>query len=101
METVEVVIKISKNRYETLVELNDRIKKRESIYKLDGYEKAIANGVLLPEGHGRLVDTHDLDLCIMARMININATDSIPLKDLYDCIKNETKTILEVNKDGE
>lgn len=56
METVEVVIKIPRDRYETLVEINDRIKKGESIYKLGMYEKAIANGTPLPEGHGRLYD---------------------------------------------
>ena len=54
METVEVMIKIPKNRYETLVELNERIKNKESIYKLGMYENAIANGTVLPEGHGRL-----------------------------------------------
>lgn len=44
---MKIVIDISDDRYETLVELNDRIKKGESIYKLGMYEKAIANGVLL------------------------------------------------------
>ena len=55
-ELVEVVIKIPKNRYETLVELNNRIKKGESIYKLTGYEKAIANSIVLPEGHDDLIE---------------------------------------------
>lgn len=95
METVEVVIKLSKQDYKRLKEYE---KAPFNSLTSRVYE-AIANGIPLPEGYWRLVDTHDLDLCIIARMININATDSIPLKDLDDCIKNETKTILEADKD--
>lgn len=50
-DTIEVIIKIPKNRYETLVELNDRIKNGESIYKLGMYEKAIAEGTIRSKGH--------------------------------------------------
>lgn len=59
-EITEVVIKIPKDKYETLVELNERIKKGESIYKLTGYEKAVANGIPLPKNHGRLIDASQL-----------------------------------------
>lgn len=50
-ELVEVVIKIPKDRYETLVELNDRIKNGESIYKLGMYERAIAEGIVRSKGN--------------------------------------------------
>lgn len=54
--TVEVVIKISKKRYETLIELNDRIKNGASIFKLGMYESAIAKGTVLPKGHDDLIE---------------------------------------------
>lgn len=91
METVEVVIRIPKKDYEDIecqmVDTNQEWRLKQAVRK----------GIVLQKGHDRLIDTHDLNLCIVARMININATDSIPLKDLNDCIKNETKTIVEAN----
>ena len=90
METVEVVIKLPKNIFGRFKNMPLTASVRDAILE------AVENGTVLPK-HDRLIDTHDLDLCIIARMININATNSIPLKDLDDCIKNETKTILEAN----
>lgn len=92
METVEIVIKIPRDRYETLVEINDRIKKGESIYKLGMYEKAIANGIPLPEGHGRLVDADEL-------IDTLGCSD----RDIY-CklvIEEDAPIIIEANKDSE
>lgn len=91
METVEVVIKIPRDRYETLVELNDRIKKGESIYKLGMYEKEIANGILLPEGHGKIVDLGNIDKDkieqdnpIITISINGSEIEAVSLDYLYD-----------------
>lgn len=88
MEVLEVVIKIPRNRYETLVEINDRIKKGESIYKLGMYEKAIANGIPLPEGHGRLIDADEFAKKIM----HDNTIEDVD--DVFDAIVNST-TILD------
>ena len=62
--------------------------------------RAIKNGVVLPKGHGRLIDVHDLSMCIIARMFNIKATNNIPIEDLNDVITNETKTIIEADKEN-
>lgn len=61
--------------------------------------KAIRKGTVLPKGHKRLIDTSDLCLAIAARMFNIEAVNSIPIKDLQDVIDNETKTIIEADKE--
>lgn len=86
METVEVVVRIPKNRYETLVELNERIKNKESICKLGMYENAIANGILLPKNHGKLIDADAL-------IDTLGCSD----KDIYckDTIKEDAPTIIE------
>lgn len=49
METVEVVIKIPKDMY-------DRITDESNMF----YSPAIANGTVLPKGHGRLIDVDKL-----------------------------------------
>lgn len=48
METVEVVVRIPKARYEILVENNDRLKKGQVAFELNMYEEAIINGTVLP-----------------------------------------------------
>lgn len=60
--------------------------------------EAIKNGKPLPK-YCRLIDTHDLKMCIIARMIAIETKNNISTKDLDDVINNEVKTILEANEE--
>lgn len=86
---IEVVIKIPKDKYETLVELNERVKKGESIYKLTEYEKSIANGIPLPKNHGRLIDASQL-----YTVTAYDGNDNEICYVLYEDIEN-AQTILE------
>lgn len=49
METVEVVIRLKKERY-------DELQKNKHLPNRLGIEKAITDGTVLPKGHGRLKD---------------------------------------------
>lgn len=86
MEAVEIVIKIPKDRYETLVEINNRIKDGKSTVKLgmNMYEEAIANGAVLPEGHGKLI-AEPTDEEIAKTIGGQN--------DFAECIREAVKTV--------
>lgn len=53
METVEVVIKLKKERY-------DELQKNKHLPNRLDIEKAITDGTVLPKGHGALKDMNDL-----------------------------------------
>ena len=91
-----------------VIDIDDNLYTRLFDNGVDNYDdvaadmaKAIRKGIVLPKGHKRLIDTSDLCLAIAARMFNIEAVNSIPIKDLQDVIDNETITIIEADKDGE
>lgn len=88
MEAVEIVIKIPKDRYETLVEINNRIKDGKSTVKLgmNMYEEAIANGAVLPEGHGKLI-TEPTDEEIAKTIGGQN--------DFAECIREAVKAVFD------
>ena len=52
METVEVVVRIPKGTLETVKECV----KENRTYLIDALYEAVANGTVLPKGHGRLID---------------------------------------------
>ena len=54
METVEILIRLSKDEYEEIKETNTI---KEHLNKIDW---AVRNGTVLPEGHGRLIDADEL-----------------------------------------
>ena len=56
MEIVEVVIRLPKEDYEYVKEV---VQKGE--YALSKFYYTIANGTVLPKGHGRLIDTNILE----------------------------------------
>ena len=53
METVEIVIRLKKERY-------DELQKNKHLPNRLGIEKAITDGTVLPKGHGRLIDSNVL-----------------------------------------
>ena len=59
METVEVVIRISKDLYKGIKCRNGEL---ETEYVCDELMKAVDNGTVLPKGYGDLVDRQELGL---------------------------------------
>lgn len=55
METVEVVIRLKKERY-------DELQKNKHLPNRLGIEKAITDGTVLPKGHGRLIDADAINI---------------------------------------
>lgn len=89
-----------------IIDIDDNLYTRLFDNGVDNYDdvaadmaKAIRKSTILPKGHKRLIDTSDLCLAIAARMFNIEAVNSIPIKDLQDVIDNETITIIEADKE--
>lgn len=69
-EMIEVVIKLPKYYYEAL------IKDKVGCEVLVTY-KAIANGTLLPKGHGRLIDADSMKRIDAIQMGDFNSIESI------------------------
>ena len=53
METVEVVIKMPKDKYDEVMDMKGILQNKPDLFR---YSAAVANGILLPKGHGDLVD---------------------------------------------
>lgn len=86
MEAVEIVIKIPKDRYETLIEISNRIKDEKNTVKLgmNMYEEAIVNGTVLPEGHEKLI----------AKPTDEEIAKTIGgQNDFAECIREAVKTV--------
>lgn len=74
METVEVVVKIPKKKYDVLMETGD--------CSLNHNERAIKHGTVLPKGHGDLKDMDDL--CYKSRYGCKGHCDYLHTCNLYD-----------------
>lgn len=87
METVEVVIKIPKDMY-------DRITDESNMF----YSHAIANGTVLPKGHGRL---GDLDRLVRTEIQHLlyhlpNGDIAVPKIDI-----DNAPTVIEADREVE
>jgi hypothetical protein len=82
MTDIELVIKIPEEKLSLI-----KNKRYCGLYDSDLY-KAIANGISLPKGHGRLIDADALD-------IPINICDGFEAMDYIDGID----TIIEADKE--
>ena len=77
METVEVVIKIPKQDFDFIIDefaegnMPDKKDLKETIYY------AIANGTVLPKGHGRLIDSEYMKKIDSIQRGDFNSIESI------------------------
>lgn len=85
---MKLVIEISKSDYEYIKKL-DRIGVGECL--IDNVYEGIRKGIVLPEGHGRLIDADDIDY-IADFMGNWTSEERI---------KNTSPTIIEADGGGE
>lgn len=86
METIELVIRLPKKVYDTVM-------KKERMLIEDDIEiyKAIDNGIPLPKGHGRLIDESKIDWLE-------SSGDRFTFEKR---IKNTSETIVEADEEGE
>ena len=94
METVEVVIKLSKDLYKGIECRNSEL---ETEYVCDELMKAIDNGVLLPENHGRLFILDEE----LAKKYFTEFSFSCKKWISEVGISNATLKVIEADKDGE
>lgn len=97
METVEVVIKLPKEdyaQYKSIAEwmLSNNFNTNNTLTKL---QICIANGTVLPEGHGRLIDADSMKRIDAIQRGDFNSIESI--RAWIDIMP----TIVEANKEGE
>jgi hypothetical protein len=93
METVEIVIKIDKNTFDAVNGLSKFVDGNHIIngYQMKGHSTvgsmitAIANGTVLPKGHGRLFD--EKNCCIISGLIS--PENSIPIIEADKEVDNE------------
>ena len=87
---MQIVIDIPEEEYEVIVNSED--------CGLHTLTRAIANGIPLPKGHGRLIDAdkiNDSDIKAVKR----NGKIYVELSDLQNLIDN-APTVLEADKEG-
>ena len=98
---VEVVIKLSKRDYELAC--------RNPQTLLGVYAEAVSKGVLLPEGHGRLIDADALEKLCCENEIGNSSFDNKPIIEQGLCdngyiiwkpLFNFAPTIIEADKTG-
>lgn len=85
METVEVVIRIPKKKFDVLMETGD--------CSLNHNERAIKHGTVLPKGHGRLID---------ADAINIHDVSPAYGMEVYGVTQDDIEyepTVIEADKE--
>ena len=98
METVEVVIRIPKKKYDVLMETGD--------CSLNHNERAIKHGTVLPKGHGRLGDLDALEMeinnGIRAGNYEEGYEDYGNINDMDDCVDavRFAPTVIEADKGG-
>lgn len=102
MDTVEMLIRLSKDTLDAVRFLQGSV---DDHHIINGYQmgsnstvgsmiRAIANGTVLPKGHGDLKDMNDL--CYKSRYGCKGNCDY-----LHICNSYSAPTIIEANKDGE
>ena len=99
MADIELVIKMDEEDYERLKEY----KKAPFCSLTSRTYEAIANGVLLPKGHGRLIDADRVDEAIYKKFDGIQCYDGTGYdiySDVKHCIDDIPPTI-EVDKEQE
>ena len=89
METVEVVIRIPKEKYDVIMETGN--------CGLSHNERAIKHGTVLPKGHGDLKDVQDIINRINLNYNNHQSIDAYSLKDMIATVP----TIIDADKDGD
>ena len=91
MTDIELVIKISKEKYNQIIN-----RYKESNVRPKDYEIAIINGKVLPKGHGRISDMDEAIECIK----ETEGDDAIWAISLIEwaCSK---RTIIEADKESE
>lgn len=57
METVEVLIRIPKDKYDEVMDMKGILQDKPDLFR---YSVAVANGTVLPKGHGKLIDSNVL-----------------------------------------
>jgi hypothetical protein len=98
METVEVVIKIPKER------LNEIIKVANTMFgstMLNDIEDAILDGRILPKGHGRLVDADEMVKILRKSEYYQEKRGDFYGADVTSRVKNfieDTETVIEADK---
>jgi len=90
METVEIVIRIPKREIEGIKRYCKRTEIKTSSLE-DYIYRSIANGTVLPKGHGDLKDMNDL--CYKSRYGCKGNCDYLHTCDLYDA-----PTVIEADK---
>lgn len=86
VETVKVVIEISKVFYEYCKEQEDAIE----------VQLAIKNGILLPKGHGEIVDIRPLMRGLYEEMCT--GGETYTTSDVYKMLEEECPVIIEADK---
>lgn len=90
METVEVVIRLKKERY-------DELQKNKHLPNRLDIEKAITDGTVLPKGHGKLIDG---DRLVKEERIDLYTDYGVESKVSAISIEM-SPTIIEADKGGE
>lgn len=93
METVEVVIRIPKKQLERLQRIANGT---WGLMNLNSDEIAILNGIVLPKGHGKLIDADYL-----REDFKVSKKISFAERMNISCIVDHAPTIIEVDEDGE
>lgn len=89
METVEVVIRLKKERY-------DELQKNKHLPNRLDIEKAITDGTVLSKGHGRLKDENEIK-----QMIEDARVKNEYSKNFAENIIKFAPTVIEADTDGE
>ena len=92
METVEIVIKMPKDKYDEVMTMKGLLQAMPDVFR---YGVAVVNGTVLPKGHGRL---GDLDAYLKDTPIR-NVDDTwIKESYVYESIIN-APTVIEADKE--
>lgn len=89
METVEVVIRIPKMKYDVIMETGN--------CGLSHNERAIKHGIVLPKGHGGLIDYDDIISEYIKRIHSYMSEEE--RMNLFCTIVDEAKVVIEADKE--
>ena len=103
METVEVLVKLPKDVYETVKGTEKYISGRRSGRTIDfALWNGVINGTVLPKGHGVLKDVTNLMRGLYEEMQTDSKGDIMYTpSDVYRMIDQECPTIIEADEDKE
>ena len=96
METVEVLIRIPKDKYDEIMDMKSVLQVKPDLFR---YSVAIANGKVLPKGHGELKDYDAIKSDYIHKMSVLMSDEE--RMDLLCTIVDEAEAIIEADKDGE